>query len=65
MDHYQTPLQVHVSAFAKGADKSKSKVVFETTQVSFHHARPRGVDLGFGFGFGFAQEWQVKSQLTD
>lgn len=35
MDHYQTPLQVHVSAFAKGADKSKSKVVFEATQVSF------------------------------
>ena len=30
LDHYQTPLQVHVSAFAKGADKERSKVTFET-----------------------------------
>ncbi|OCF43365.1 CORD and CS domain-containing protein [Kwoniella heveanensis CBS 569] len=29
LDHYQTPLQVHVSAFAKGADKEKSTVKFE------------------------------------
>ncbi|WWD16509.1 hypothetical protein CI109_100936 [Kwoniella shandongensis] len=33
LDHYQTPLQVHVSAFAKGADKEKSKVVFESQQL--------------------------------
>lgn len=33
MDHYQTPLQVHVSAFAKGADKAKSTVRFEAQQV--------------------------------
>ncbi|WVQ79109.1 hypothetical protein IAT38_001203 [Cryptococcus sp. DSM 104549] len=33
LDHYQTPLQVHVSAFAKGADKERSKVVFETQQL--------------------------------
>jgi len=34
MDHYQTPMQIHVSAFAKGADKTKSTVVFEGQQVS-------------------------------
>ncbi|EIW66535.1 CORD and CS domain-containing protein [Tremella mesenterica] len=33
LDHYQTPMQVHVSAFAKGADKNKSKVTFETQQL--------------------------------
>lgn len=33
MDHYQTPTQIHVSAFAKGVDKAKSSVVFETQQV--------------------------------
>jgi hypothetical protein len=34
LDHYQTPMQVHVSAFAKGMDKAKSKVVLEAQQVS-------------------------------
>ncbi|KAJ9113847.1 hypothetical protein QFC19_000040 [Naganishia cerealis] len=34
LDHYQTPSQVIVSAFAKGADKEKSKVAFETERVS-------------------------------
>ncbi|KAK4698460.1 hypothetical protein P7C70_g7817, partial [Phenoliferia sp. Uapishka_3] len=29
VDHYQTPREVHVSVFGKGADKEKSKVVFE------------------------------------
>ncbi|CAD6570546.1 MAG: hypothetical protein TREMPRED_005890 [Tremellales sp. Tagirdzhanova-0007] len=33
LDHYQTPMQVHVSAFAKGADKARSKVVFESQQL--------------------------------
>ncbi|WWC96958.1 hypothetical protein V866_003834 [Kwoniella sp. B9012] len=33
LDHYQTPLQVHVSAFAKGADKEKSIVTFETQSL--------------------------------
>ncbi|WWC60314.1 uncharacterized protein I303_102885 [Kwoniella dejecticola CBS 10117] len=33
LDHYQTPLQVHVSAFAKGADKEKSIVKFEQQQL--------------------------------
>lgn len=37
MDHYQTPLQVHVSAFAKGADKEKSRVMFEAQQVGLSH----------------------------
>jgi hypothetical protein len=35
MDHYQTPMQIHVSAFAKGADKTKSTVVFTAQEVSF------------------------------
>lgn len=35
LDHYQTPMQVHVSAFAKGCDKERSKVEFEETSVSF------------------------------
>jgi hypothetical protein len=34
MDHYQTPMQIHVSAFAKGADKTKSTVVFTAQEVS-------------------------------
>lgn len=29
IDHYQTPLQVHVSAFAKGADKARSSITFQ------------------------------------
>ncbi|KAM0753609.1 chord-domain-containing protein [Meredithblackwellia eburnea MCA 4105] len=29
VDHYQTPMQVHVSVFGKGADKELSKVIFE------------------------------------
>ncbi|WVW80147.1 hypothetical protein I302_102123 [Kwoniella bestiolae CBS 10118] len=33
LDHYQTPLQVHVSAFAKGADKEKSTVKFESQSL--------------------------------
>ncbi|KAJ9101869.1 hypothetical protein QFC21_003209 [Naganishia friedmannii] len=33
LDHYQTPSQVIVSAFAKGADKEKSKVTFETEKI--------------------------------
>ncbi|WRT65703.1 uncharacterized protein IL334_002649 [Kwoniella shivajii] len=33
LDHYQTPLQVHVSAFAKGADKEKSTVRFDTQKL--------------------------------
>jgi hypothetical protein len=33
MDHYQTPMQIHVSAFAKGADKTKSTVVFTAQEV--------------------------------
>nr|XP_019004853.1 uncharacterized protein I203_02981 [Kwoniella mangroviensis CBS 8507]OCF68314.1 hypothetical protein I203_02981 [Kwoniella mangroviensis CBS 8507] len=33
LDHYQTPLQVHVSAFAKGADKEKSIVRFESQSL--------------------------------
>jgi hypothetical protein len=30
----QTPMQIHVSAFAKGADKTKSTVVFTAQEVS-------------------------------
>ncbi|WVR03801.1 hypothetical protein IAU60_000796 [Kwoniella sp. DSM 27419] len=33
LDHYQTPLQVHVSAFAKGADKEKSRVTFDNQEI--------------------------------
>lgn len=32
-DHYQTPRQVIVSVFGKGADKEASKVVFESETV--------------------------------
>jgi len=35
VDHYQTPNEVHVSVFAKQADKDKSKVTVEETQVHF------------------------------
>jgi len=35
VDHYQTPNEVHVSVFAKQADKEKSKVTVEETQVHF------------------------------
>ncbi|KAK1927538.1 HSP20-like chaperone [Papiliotrema laurentii] len=33
LDHYQTPTQVHVSAFAKGADKERSKVTFDAQSL--------------------------------
>ncbi|KAF9239585.1 chord-domain-containing protein [Melanogaster broomeanus] len=33
VDHYQTPNEVHVSVFAKQADKERSKVTIEKTQV--------------------------------
>ncbi|KAG6379056.1 HSP20-like chaperone [Boletus reticuloceps] len=35
VDHYQTPSEVHVSVFAKQADKERSKVTVEETQVHF------------------------------
>ncbi|KIJ69581.1 hypothetical protein HYDPIDRAFT_124193 [Hydnomerulius pinastri MD-312] len=35
VDHYQTPKEVHVSVFAKQADKERSKVTVEETQVHF------------------------------
>lgn len=34
MDHYQTPRQVIVSVFGKGADKEVSGVKFEAEAVS-------------------------------
>lgn len=33
VDHYQTPNEVHVSVFAKQADKERSQVTVEETQV--------------------------------
>ncbi|TFK55178.1 chord-domain-containing protein [Heliocybe sulcata] len=33
IDHYQTPSEVHVSVFGKQADKERSKVEFEETQI--------------------------------
>jgi len=33
VDHYQTPSEVHVSVFGKQADKERSKVEFEESQV--------------------------------
>jgi len=35
VDHYQTPNEVHVSVFAKQADRDRSKVTVEETQVHF------------------------------
>ncbi|KAJ7090289.1 HSP20-like chaperone [Mycena belliarum] len=35
IDHYQTVDRVHVSIFAKQADKERSQVKFEETQISF------------------------------
>ncbi|KAJ7184272.1 hypothetical protein C8R46DRAFT_1063520 [Mycena filopes] len=35
IDHYQTVDRVHVSIFAKQADKERSQVNFEQTQISF------------------------------
>ncbi|KAJ7093245.1 HSP20-like chaperone [Mycena epipterygia] len=35
IDHYQTVDRVHVSIFAKQADKDRSQVKFEQTQISF------------------------------
>ncbi|KAJ9107119.1 hypothetical protein QFC20_003844 [Naganishia adeliensis] len=46
LDHYQTPTQVIVSAFAKGADKEKSTVKFESERAHldlYLHARKRVV----------------------
>ncbi|ORX36519.1 HSP20-like chaperone [Kockovaella imperatae] len=40
VDFYQTPTQVHVSAFAKGADKSKSTVRFDSQQLHFDFHLP-------------------------
>lgn len=34
IDHYQTPGEVHVSVYAKKADKEKSSIAFETNQAS-------------------------------
>lgn len=34
VDHYQTLSQVHVSVFAKQADKERSAIKFEQTQVT-------------------------------
>ncbi|PSR94065.1 hypothetical protein PHLCEN_2v4493 [Hermanssonia centrifuga] len=34
IDHYQTPTEVHVSVFAKQADKERSKVHIEANQIS-------------------------------
>jgi len=33
IDHYQTPEKVHVSVYAKKADKEKSKIVFNDDQI--------------------------------
>ncbi|KAJ7445703.1 HSP20-like chaperone [Mycena galericulata] len=35
IDHYQTVDRVHVSIFARQADKERSRVTFEETQISF------------------------------
>jgi len=35
IDHYQTMDRVHVSIFAKKADKERSQVTFTSTQISF------------------------------
>ncbi|KAJ7168211.1 HSP20-like chaperone [Mycena crocata] len=35
IDHYQTVDRVHVSIFAKQADKERSQVTFESTRISF------------------------------
>ncbi|KAJ7702304.1 HSP20-like chaperone [Mycena rosella] len=35
IDHYQTVDRVHVSIFAKQADKERSQIKFEETQISF------------------------------
>ena len=34
IDHYQTPTQVHVSLFGKGADKAASSINFDYWEVS-------------------------------
>lgn len=40
MDHYQTPGQVIVSVFGRGADKEKSSVTFTETSVRFSPPTP-------------------------
>jgi hypothetical protein len=43
IDHYQTLTEVHVSIFAKQADKERSVIIFEETQVvpsSWHRTQP-------------------------
>lgn len=39
IDHYQTPNEVHVSVFAKQADRDRSKVTVEETQVGMQCSR--------------------------
>lgn len=33
IDHYQTPEKVHVSVYAKKADKEKSRIIFNRDEV--------------------------------
>ncbi|OAX38904.1 chord-domain-containing protein [Rhizopogon vinicolor AM-OR11-026] len=40
IDHYQTPKEVHVSVFARQADKEKSTVTIEENQVHFDLCLP-------------------------
>ncbi|KIP08162.1 hypothetical protein PHLGIDRAFT_88607 [Phlebiopsis gigantea 11061_1 CR5-6] len=35
IDHYQTPTEVHVSVFAKQADKERSTVIISASEISF------------------------------
>jgi hypothetical protein len=43
IDHYQTLADVHVSIFAKQADKERSVITFEETQVVFHFFQAKNV----------------------
>lgn len=36
IDHYQTPVNVNVSVFAKNVDKERSTVTFESERVCLH-----------------------------
>lgn len=40
IDHYQTPVSVHVSVFAKQVDRERSAVVFESEKVSLAYGLP-------------------------